>query len=148
MPFWHLPNILSIIEGQENQFHPLSFFYAVMPAHLGGGGGTSPVGHRGQRALKEEVGEAHGNWEEGGLLTHSSALALPRAAPRSAQPTHNPHNTRSRALSQGGAQGKQSFEARACPSHPARVNVLLLDGEDAPPFRANPPGGKLPVRSS
>lgn len=55
------------------------------------------------------MGEAHGSWVEGGLLTHSSALAQPRAAPRGAQPTRNPHNPRSRALSQKGRQGKQGI---------------------------------------
>lgn len=65
----------------------------MMLAHLGG---TAPVGLWGERAVKEEVREAHGSWVEGGLLTHSSALAPPRAAPRGAQSTHNPHNPGSR----------------------------------------------------
>lgn len=78
----------------------------MMLAHLEG---TTPVGLWGERAVEEEVGEAHGSWVEGGLLTHLSALAQPRAAPRGAQPTRNPHNLRSRALSQKGRQGKQGI---------------------------------------
>ena len=91
--------------------------------------------HRGSRAVKEEAGEAHGSWEEGGLLTHPTALALPRAAPRGAQATHNPHNPRSRALSQRGGQKSRAMEVWDCPIYPTRVQALLLDPEDAPLFQ-------------
>lgn len=99
------------------------------------------------RAVKEEVGEAHGSWVEGGLLTHSYALAMPRAAPHSAQPTHNPHNPQIWVLSQRGELGKQAMEALDCPNHLSEVYALLWAPEDAPPFRASPPGGKLPIHT-
>lgn len=142
MSIWHFPNIRSIIWGHKPSS---TLFLLRCDAYPLEEGATAPVGHRGKRAVKEEVGEAHGSWEEGGLLTHSSALALPRAAPHGAQPTHNP---RSRALSQRGGQKKQAMEVWDCPIHPAGVHALLLDLEDAPSFRAKPPGGKLPVHTA
>lgn len=62
-----------------------TLFYAVMPPAWG-----VPLAYdAGTRAIKEEVGDAHGSWVEGGLLTHSSALARSRAAPHGVQPSHN-----------------------------------------------------------
>lgn len=141
MPLWYFPNVKYL--GATNPV-PSSFFYAVMPAHLAG---TAPVRRWGKRARKEEVEEAQGSWVEGGLLTHSSVLALPRAAPRGAQPTHNPHNPRSPALSQRSGQGKQTTEAWDSPATPPKSMLSFWSRRDAPPFRASPPGGKLPVQT-
>lgn len=69
---------------------------------------------------------------------------MPRAAPHGAQPTHNPHNPRIWVLSQRGGLGKQALD---CPNHLPEVYVLLWGPKDAPPFRASPPGGKLPVHT-
>lgn len=100
------------------------------------------------RAIKEEAGDAHGSRVEGGLLTHSSALARSRAAPHGVQPSHNPPKPQNRARSQRGGQGKQAMEALDCPNHPAEIYALLSAPENAPPFRASPPGGKLPVHTA
>lgn len=99
---------------------------------------------RGDRAIKEEVGDAHGSWVEEGVLTHSPALAPSRAAPHGVQPSHNPPKPQNRARSRRGGRGKQAKEALRCSSSPAPVRALLPAPENAAPFRASPPGGKLP----
>lgn len=66
------------------------------------------------------MGEEYGSWVEGGLLTHSTALAPPRAAPHGAQPTHNPHNPRIRALSQWGGRGSRQWKYWIAPTTPPR----------------------------
>ena len=53
-----------------------------------------------------------------------------------------PHNPESRAPFQEGRQGKQGIALTTLTR-----SMLPFWPEDAPPFRANPPGGKLPVHS-
>lgn len=80
-------------------------FYDVMRTHLGD---NAPIGRPAERAIKEEAGEAHGSWVEGGLITHSSALPLPRAAPRCPADT----------------KPLQALEARLCPNRESGMRTM------------------------
>lgn len=80
--------------GASNPVPP-SFFYTVMLAQLGD---TDPVGRRGKGTVKEGAGEAHGSWVEGGLITHSTAPALPRAAPLCSAESEPPQPLKPRCL--------------------------------------------------
>lgn len=99
-----------------------------MPAHLGY---TALKGRGSEGAVKEEVGEAHGSWVEGGLITHSSAPALPRAAPRGAQPTQSPPQPpKPGSISEEGV-GKRSNGSMGLPQPHCRIHALILALEDA-----------------
>lgn len=115
-----------------------------MPAHLGD---TAPVGRGGEGTVKEEVGEAHGSWVEGGLITHSCALAPQGRLPAVPSRLRTPTTLEVQLCPSGVGRERGQWNHGIAPATLTRSVPSFWLPEDAPPFRVSPPGGKLLVHN-